>query len=56
LAAAGRPDEASDIANRLLALEPAFNLAEYERTLLPFREPALRSLYLEHLRKAGLPP
>jgi adenylate cyclase len=56
LAAAGQLHEASEIAGRLLALEPAFNLGEYERTLLPFRDAALRSLYLEHLRNAGLPP
>ncbi|TAJ38110.1 MAG: adenylate/guanylate cyclase domain-containing protein [Reyranella sp.] len=56
LAALGHQDEAIDIGRRLLTLEPTFNLDEYERTRLPFRDPALRSVYLEHLRKAGLPP
>jgi adenylate cyclase len=56
LAALDRRDEASDIAGRLLALEPTFGLSAYERTRLPFRDPSMRSLYLDHLRKAGLPP
>jgi adenylate cyclase len=56
LGALGQQAEAADIASRLLVLEPSFNLTDYERTLLPFREAAMRSLYLEHLHKAGLPP
>jgi adenylate cyclase len=56
LAAAGQDTEAREIAGRLMALEPNFNLAEYESTLLPFRDKEMRSIYLDHLRKAGLPP
>jgi adenylate cyclase len=56
LAALDRRDEAADVAGRLLALEPTFGLSNYERTRLPFRDASLRSLYLDHLRKAGLPP
>lgn len=55
LAALGRQEEAADIAGRLLVLEPTFCLSDYERTRLPFRDAALRSLYLDHLRLAGLP-
>ncbi len=56
LAATGKYDEAKEIGGRLMALEPSFNLADYERTILPFREQEMRLLYLDHLRKAGLPP
>lgn len=56
LAALGQQAEATEIARRLLLLEPSFNLTDYERTLLPFRDAAMRSLYLAHLHKAGLPP
>jgi adenylate cyclase len=56
LAALGHQAEAADVAKRLLALEPRFNLTDYERTLLPFRDAKVRSRYLNHLRQAGLPP
>jgi adenylate cyclase len=56
LSALGRQDEAAEITARLLALEPTFNLTEYERTRLPFRDAGPRALLLDHLRKAGLPP
>jgi adenylate cyclase len=56
LAATGQDTEAREVAGRLMTLEPNFNLAEYERTLLPFRDKEIRSVYLDHLRKAGLPP
>lgn len=56
LAAKGEVADARGIASRLMALEPNFNLADYERTLLPFRDQKIRSVYLEHLRTAGLPP
>lgn len=55
LAACGRQEEAISVGKQLLALEPGFNLAEYERRLLPFRDATIRALYLDHLRKAGLP-
>jgi adenylate cyclase len=56
LVAAGQQAEAVEIGNRLIALEPTFNLTDYERTRMPFRDAALRSLYKDHLCKAGLPP
>ena len=55
LAACGRQEEAIDVGRRVPALEPGFNLREYERRLLPFRDATIRALYLDHLRKAGLP-
>lgn len=55
LAAAGRRAEACASAQRLLGLEPSFTLAEYERTRLPFRDPAIRARFLADLRAAGLP-
>ena len=55
LGARGRLEEAQEVVARLMALEPRFTLAEFERTLLPFRDAARRTRYLEHLRKAGLP-
>jgi adenylate cyclase len=55
LIASGRQEEGVYIGRRLLELEPRFNLTEYGRTRLPFRDLALRSLCLEHLSKAGLP-
>lgn len=55
LAACGRQDEAIEVGRQLLALEPGFNLKEYERKLLPFRDATIRALYLDHLRKACLP-
>lgn len=55
LVAAGRHTEAIGIGKRLLILEPSFNLTTYERTRMPFRDAAVRCLYGEHLRAAGLP-
>jgi adenylate cyclase len=55
LAAAGRSDEACASARTLLEFEPSFTLAEYARTRLPFRDPAIRARYLADLRAAGLP-
>lgn len=55
LSALGQKAEAAEIGRRLLALEPTFNLTDYEGTRMPFRDAALRSLYKGHLREAGLP-
>lgn len=55
LAADNRLDEARDVASKLLELEPGFRLGLYERTRQPFRHAATKALYMEHLRKAGLP-
>jgi adenylate cyclase len=55
LAATGQEAEAADIAGRLMALEPTFNLTDYERTIMPFRNKEMRLLYMDHLKRAGLP-
>jgi adenylate cyclase len=55
LVAAGRQSEAHHAAQRLLALEPDFSLAEYERTRMPYRDPAIRARIMADLRMAGLP-
>ncbi|MDP1960746.1 MAG: adenylate/guanylate cyclase domain-containing protein [Reyranella sp.] len=55
LSALDRQDEAAEIGKRLLALEPTFTVTAYERTRMPFRDTALRTLYKEHLLKVGLP-
>jgi adenylate cyclase len=55
LAALGREHEARHTAMWLMQLEPEFRLGRYERTLQPFRVPAIRARYMEHLSKAGLP-
>ncbi|WP_205082933.1 adenylate/guanylate cyclase domain-containing protein [Paracraurococcus ruber] len=53
LVAAGRLDEARQMAGRLLAVTPGFNLTAYaRRTPLP---PDIRALYVGNLRSAGLP-
>jgi adenylate cyclase len=56
LAGLGRLDEAAATAGRLTALEPEFGIAEYARSLQPFRDPDIAAKYLAHLRAAGLPP
>lgn len=55
LAALGRLDEAGEVARRLMQLEPGFTITRYESSLLPFRDEALRSAFVEQLRRAGLP-
>ncbi|CCE05513.1 putative adenylate cyclase 3 (ATP pyrophosphate-lyase 3) (Adenylyl cyclase 3) [Bradyrhizobium sp. STM 3843] len=55
LAALGRLDEAHEVADRMMKLEPDFRLEFYERTRQPFRHPELRAHYMTHLRLAGLP-
>jgi adenylate cyclase len=55
LSAAGKLDEAREAVHRLLAFEPSFTLAEYERTRLPFRDATIRARYMADLRAAGLP-
>jgi adenylate cyclase len=55
VAGLGRLDEAREAAARLMRLEPDFRLAEYLRTRMPFRDPAIRERYMSHLRAAGLP-
>jgi adenylate cyclase len=55
LSALDRLDDARDVANRLVALQPDFSLATYDRTLQPFRDADIRARFIDHLRKAGLP-
>jgi adenylate cyclase len=55
VAGLGRLDEAREAAARLMRLEPDFRLAEYLRTRMPFRDPAIRERFMSHLRAAGLP-
>jgi adenylate cyclase len=55
LVALGRTEEARETAARLLQIEPDLRLGEYARNKLPFRDPALRSRFLTHLREAKLP-
>jgi adenylate cyclase len=55
LGALDRLDEARNTAATLMQREPEFRLSVFERTLQPFRDPEMRSRYLEHLRKSGLP-
>ncbi len=55
LSALGLIEEARGAAARLLQLEPAFRLDEFERTRQPFRKPELVTTFVTHLRRAGLP-
>jgi adenylate cyclase len=54
-AALDRLDEARAAAATLLQCEPEFRLGIFERTLQPFRDQEMRSRYIQHLRKSGLP-
>jgi adenylate cyclase len=56
LAALDRLDEAREVAASLLRCEPGFSLSRFEKTLQPFRYPDIKARYLQHLRRAGLPP
>jgi adenylate cyclase len=49
-------EEARRVAERMLELEPGFTLESYERTRQPFRDAAIKTRLLAHLRTAGLPP
>jgi adenylate cyclase len=55
LAALDRIEEARNVVANLMRIEPGFSMARWERELQPFRDPAIKVRYLEHLRKAGLP-
>ena len=52
----GEVEEAKAVAAQMLAIEPRFSVAKWSRTLQPFRDPAIASLYAERLLQAGLPP
>jgi adenylate cyclase len=56
LSALDRLDEARDVAASLLRCDPNFSLSGFERTLQPFRVPDIGVRYVQHLRRAGLPP
>jgi adenylate cyclase len=55
LAAAGRIDEAREVASALIMLEPEFRVEVWGRTRQPFRDSAIAAKYMDHLRAAGLP-
>jgi adenylate cyclase len=55
LAALDRVGEMGTVAADLLRLEPDFTIAKYEQELQPFRDPAIKARYLDHLRASGLP-
>jgi adenylate cyclase len=55
LAALDRLEEAGNAAATLMQREPEFRLGTFEQTLQPFRDPEMRSRYMQHLRKSGLP-
>ncbi len=55
LAALDRIEEAREVAANLMRLEPGFRLARYIETRQPFRDPAIKARYLDHLRRTGLP-
>jgi adenylate cyclase len=56
LVAIGQLDEARAVATQMLNLEPDFSMARYEKTRQPFRPGPLSIQFVEHLRRAGLPP
>ena len=56
LSALDRLDEARKVGTCLLHHEPGFTIGHYEQTLQPFRDPVIKQRYLEHLRRADLPP
>lgn len=53
LVANGNPQEAREVVDAMMNLEPDFTLDSYVSTRQPFREPVLRDRLLEHLRQAG---
>jgi adenylate cyclase len=53
LVAAGRVEEAQQVADHHKQILPGFRVSEYARRC-PFKEPAA-SLYVERLQKAGMP-
>jgi len=55
LAALDRLDEAREVAATLMQREPEFRLETFSKTLQPFRDVEIRTRYIEHLRRAGLP-
>ncbi|MEE8506148.1 MAG: adenylate/guanylate cyclase domain-containing protein [Kiloniellales bacterium] len=55
LSAVGRIEEACEVADRLMAIEPGFGLTFYEQTRQPFKPPELCRRFIEHLRRTGLP-
>jgi adenylate cyclase len=52
LVAVGQLDEARAVAAKLLLAEPAFDIDHYERARQPFRDEALKQLFIGHLRQA----
>jgi adenylate cyclase len=55
LAALDRLEEAREVADAMMKLEPNFRVSVWGRTRQPFRDPHVGELYMERLRKAGFP-
>jgi adenylate cyclase len=54
-AALDRMGEIGAVTTELMRLEPEFSIGKYEQDLQPFRDPAIKARYLDHLRASGLP-
>jgi adenylate cyclase len=52
----GAVEEAKAVAAQMLAIEPQFSVAQWSRSLQPFRDLVIARLYAERLLQAGLPP
>jgi adenylate cyclase len=55
LAGLGQLDEAREIGEIIMSVEPGFRLGSYERRRIPIKDPTLRARFITHLRMAGLP-
>ena len=55
LAALDLMEETRAVAAELMRLEPEFSITKYEQELQPFRDPAIKARYLDHLGASGLP-
>lgn len=55
LAALNRLEEAREVADAMMKIEPNFRVSVWGRTRQPFRDANAGQLYMERLRKAGFP-
>lgn len=55
LAALGRLDDARQVADQMMTLEPGFHLSDYASRRVPIVDLALRKHLVDHMRLAGLP-
>ena len=51
----GRDEEAKRLIARLLKIDPALRVSNFENVLGPYRHPEHPAKYADALRKAGLP-